>query len=51
MAKSIELVTVLEGEHARAFHEYMGSNVLHDTPESRKIMSVARDLSKRFKFL
>jgi hypothetical protein len=51
MAKSIELVTVLEGEHARAFHEYMESNVLHDTPESRKIMCVARDLSKRFKFL
>ncbi len=51
MAKPIELVTVLEGEHARVFHEYMESNVIHDTHEGRKIMREARDLSKRFKFL
>jgi hypothetical protein len=51
MAKAIELVTVLEGGHARAFHEYMESNVIHDTPESRKIMREARVLSKRFKLL
>lgn len=51
MAKPIELVTVLEGEHARAFHEYMESNVSHETPESRQVMREARELSKRFKFL
>jgi hypothetical protein len=51
VAKPIELETVLVGEHARAFHEYMESDVIHETPESRQIIKEARELSKRFKFL
>jgi len=51
VAKPIGLETVLVEEHARAFHEYMERNVIHETLESRQVIREARDLSKRFKFL
>ncbi|MDD1703184.1 MAG: hypothetical protein LUQ31_09420 [Methanoregula sp.] len=48
MAKQIELETVLEGEEARAFNEYLNAPKQHFTPESRALFREARALSKNW---
>jgi len=46
MAKQIELVTVLHGEDARAFNEYLHAPKQPFTPESLKLFREARELTK-----
>lgn len=48
MAKPIELETVLRGEDARKFNEYIESPSQNFTPESRSLISKARRLSKEW---
>jgi hypothetical protein len=45
MAKPIELVTVLKGEEARRFHEYLANPTPQFSPESRALIEEARQLS------
>jgi len=47
VAKPIEFEVTLQGEDARAFHEYMESAHGHSTPEGRDLMREAMELSKR----
>jgi hypothetical protein len=46
MAKHIELETVLHGEEARAFNEYINAPEQSFTSESRTLFREARQLSK-----
>ena len=46
MAKQIELETVLRGEEARAFNEYVNAPVQTFTSESRALFREARKLSE-----
>lgn len=46
MAKHIELETVLQGEEARAFNEYVRAQKQCFTSESRTLFREARQLSK-----
>jgi hypothetical protein len=46
MAKQIELETVLRGEEARAFEEYVNAPGQRFTSESRTLFREARQLSK-----
>jgi hypothetical protein len=48
MAKQIELDTVLRGEEARAFNEYVNAPTQHFTTESRSLFREARELSKKW---
>lgn len=47
MAKQIELETVLRGEEARAFNEYVNAPVQTFTSESRALFREARQLSRK----
>lgn len=48
MAKPIELETVLRGEEARAFNEYVNAPSQPLTPESRALFREARQLSREW---
>jgi hypothetical protein len=48
MAKPIELETILKGEEARRFHEYLENPNPQFTPESRALIEEARQLSKKW---
>ena len=48
MAKPIELETVLKGDEARKFHEYLENPTPQFTPESRALIEEARQLSKKW---
>ena len=48
MAKPIELVTILTGEDARRFQEYLDNPTPQFTPESRALIKEARQLSKKW---
>ncbi|MDO8871399.1 MAG: hypothetical protein Q7V05_01515 [Methanoregula sp.] len=47
MAKPIELETVLRGEDALRFNEYLDSPTQHFTPESRLLIQKAKRLSSK----
>jgi len=49
MAKPIELETILTGEEARRFHEYLNNPHPQFTPESRALIEEARQLSKKWR--
>jgi hypothetical protein len=47
MAKPIELETILRGEEARAFHQYMESPDQKFSLETRTIIREARRISRK----
>jgi hypothetical protein len=44
-------MTILTGEDARAFHEYMENPEKHETPEGKELMKEALEISKDLRFL